>query len=196
MFSLSRDQKIRSLERFLFKNTLNEKAAAENMTHIIGVLIGVKKGMEGDFAAENVDSRVLKRFEKLLTSLGLVVIFERNNLGDFSYLRYFVSTSDKRVHELQDLFLKSNCSNDPAIHAEIGRFLGYPETAIYNFTHYDKFTDERQERLDRNRFYAHSAAHEAEEFEAYEVPIYKYIVKHCPKTAKVLKSESSKRWLD
>lgn len=197
---LKRDKNLRALERFLFKYIDHEEVAAETMAHIVGVLIGVKEAMEGDFPPDYSDSKRFWRMKKLLDNLNLAVIFDRYQFDGHSFTRFYVATSHRRAEKLRDLFRKLSSEGwSPELHTEIGHMLGYPETAIRYFIRSDPadgMSKSRQERTSRNRFYVHSSTYEDAEFKAYEVPIYRQLQKFCPKSTKVLSSHPQTRWLD
>lgn len=195
----NRDIALRRLERFLFRYSESPNAAAETIAQIVGVFIGVKPAMEGDFSAAYSDAKILWRFTKILDELKLCVIFEssQSSTGGKSF---FVARSHKKAAELQAAFRELWCKGPSAeIHTRIGTLLGYPDSAVQYFirAHTENgISDNHMERGARNRFYAHSAAHEDEEFAAYEEPIYRQLSKHCPKTTRILRSNTEKRWLN
>jgi len=195
----NRDISLRRLERFLFRYSDNPNAAAETVAQIIGAFIGVKTAMEGDFSPAYSNAKTLWRFTRILSELKLEVIFEsaQNSAGGKVF---YIAKSHKKCAELQAAFRELWCKGPSAeVHARIGELLGYPDSAVQYFirAHTENgISDNHMERGSRNRFYAHSAAHEDEEFEAYEAPIYRQLTRHCPKTAKTLRSNIEKRWLD
>ena len=195
----NRDISLRRLERFLFRYSDIPNAAAETTAQIVGVFIGVKPAMEGDFSAAYSDAKILWRFTKVLEELKLCVIFEsaQSTTGGKTF---YVARSHKKAAELQEAFRELWCKGPSAeIHTRIGTLLGYPESSVQYFirAHTENgISDNHMERGAHNRFYAHSAAHEDEEFAAYEAPIYKQLVKHCPKATKTLRSNTEKRWLN
>lgn len=195
----NRDISLRRLERFLFRYSDSPNAAAETVAQIVGVFIGIKPAMEGDFSPVYSDAKILWRFTKILEELKLAVFFDssQNSAGGKVF---FIARSHKKAAELQDAFRELWCKGPSAEnHTRIGVLLGYPDSAIQYFirAHTENgISDNHMERGSRNRFYAHSAAHEDEEFEAYEAPIYRQLAKHCPKTARTLRANPEKRWLN
>ncbi len=195
----NRDISLRRLERFLFRYSDSPNAAAETVAQIVGVFISIKPAMEGDFSPVYSDAKILWRFTKILEELKLAVIFDssQNSAGGKVF---FIARSHKKAAELQDAFRELWCKGPNAEnHTRIGVLLGYPDSAVQYFirAHTENgISDNHMERGSRNRFYAHSAAHENEEFEAYEAPIYRQLAKHCPKTARTLRANSEKRWLN
>jgi hypothetical protein len=203
MFMLKRDKNLRSLERFLLKGERNKVGIAKDIASIVGVVIGVKSAMLGTFnESDNVNQHELWLFTQKLNRMDLHVIFYRRRCEMKSYMVYFVARSNKKARELHDAFLELWNKETQESNRRIGELLGYPETAINYYLrmkdeHSDgHFSERHMKSMERNRFYAHSATHEDEEFQAYEVPIYKALQKHCPKTTKLLKTEPNKRWLD
>jgi hypothetical protein len=190
---LSRDKKLRSLERLLLKGDRAKECYARDLADIVGVFIGVKPAMLGTFSAKNEPSQAeCKRFEKRLRALGLVVLFYRRN-----ELCYVIAKSQKKAQEALDAFVESWAHPTPDVNVRIGKLMGYPDTAIRFFAYpHNIYSKEYQARLLRNRFYVHSKAHEDEEFEFYEAPIYKQLSRYCPKATKILRGNEQCRWLD
>jgi hypothetical protein len=76
---------------------------------------------------------------------------------------------------------------------EIGRLLGYPETAIeYFIAEQDIEDEERQRLLGRYQFYVHSPQHHEQEYQAYDAKIFQAIRDYTPKTADIILSRKSK----
>lgn len=198
---LSRDKNIRAIERFIFSHHKSNYAAANAVSDIVGVIIGIKTAAQGDFSGDSVDSKSLWRFTKLLEKKRLCIIFEKHVFDGRTLFYYYVARSHKRAAELQATFNKlwtdvENCSE---YEKQIGELLGYPKTAIRYYIHNcsgDSLSKNHLARSERNRFYAHSATHELAEFQQYELPIYNYLSKHCPRTAKLYRAETKKHWLD
>lgn len=72
----------------------------------------------------------------------------------------------------------------------------YPKTATNDFAKDDDVNDSgRIERMKRNRYYAHSAKYEEEEFRLYEQKLNRAISKLAPKTTENLTENKEKRWL-
>ena len=83
----------------------------------------------------------------------------------------------------------------------VGELLGYPETAVLEYikTSGDASymtSEKRRERMARNRYYAHSEKFEDDEFREYDLPLNQAILKYLPKVAKIMQTDSKKRWLD
>ena len=182
----------------MYKYSARPLTAACDIADIVGVIIDIKPSSMNNLQADLVGENELWRFTKILEKLGLCVIFERRSFGGALDVFYFVAKSHKRAANLQEAFHELwNKGKSKEIDTEVGTLLGYPETAVHYYSlHTDTLSEAHAERASRNRFYAHSSSHEDEEFAQYEVPIYKQIVKYCPKTAKILRSQPGKRWLD
>ena len=176
-----------------------EKASiATDLASIVGVVIGIKPSMLGAFKGADMNERELWLFTQKVQNLGLQIIFYKRTVNEVSYTMYFIGRSHKKAAELRDSFLTLWAKGDSAeIDSRIGELLGYPETAIrYYARKTDHLSERHMQSIRRNRFYAHSATHEDEEFEAYEVPIYRALVRHCPKATRILRAQTEKRWLN
>ena len=87
------------------------------------------------------------------------------------------------------------------VNINVGKLLGYPETAILEYIEassdelYFK-SEKRRERMARNRYYAHSEKFEDDEFRQYDLPLNQAILKNLPRIAKIMQTDPKKRWLD
>lgn len=198
MVMFNRDKNLRAIERFMYKYSVRPTTTACDIADIVGVVADIKPAAFNSLQADLIGENELWRFTKLLERLGLRVIFERRSFGGALDIYYFVAKSHKRAAKLQDAFHELwNKGKSKEIDMEIGALLGYPETAVRYYSSFtDSLSEAHSERAKRNRFYAHSATHEDDEFLAYEVPIYRQLQRHCPKTAKILRAQTEKRWLD
>ena len=200
-------EKIVELENYLF-SVMKEGVAGETMAGIIGVLIGVKPVMAGDFGEKELEKADLTEFMELINSLRLKVLFFNRSLftgNGFKTIEYFYVSKDyKTAKQAHEAFLKLWSTMDDMgqeIEPEewkrttkrIGEILGYPKTAISNFIKEDyDDSEERRERMERNRYYIHSPKHEEKEFKTYDLKINKAISEYAPKTAELfLKNEKN-----
>ncbi|MCQ2571201.1 MAG: hypothetical protein MJ154_03065 [Candidatus Saccharibacteria bacterium] len=193
----NRNKSISSLERFIYKHLGYTESSAYLLSNIIGVLIDVKPSAQCDWPLLKSDIKTLWLLKQKLESLKLVVIFGEN---ESSFKVFYVAKSHKRAELIKKAFENLHDKGASAeIHTEIGKLLGYPDTAVqyYIRLHPEKgMSDNHRAMIIRNRFYAHSLSHEDEEFDSYEKPIYRYLSRHCPRTAKLYQKNAEKRWLD
>ena len=71
-----------------------------------------------------------------------------------------------------------------------------PKTAIIDFIKDDDIENkDRARRMERNRYYAHSAKYEDREFRLYDQKLNMAISNFAPKTAKLFTENKEKRWL-
>ncbi len=203
--------KIIELENFIFKVKEKPNVAAGTMADIIGVLIGLKPAMIGDFSKKELKNMKVEEFEKLLGELGLERIFFENcycfNGKKVTIKDFCISKKVKLAKQTRAAFIKlwSTMDDNGEIldqrnwvktTKKIGKLLGYPKTAIINFIKDDDLEDkDRIERMDRNRYYAHSARYEDREFKMYDQKLNKAISNFAPKTTDLLTKDEKKRWL-
>ncbi len=193
----SRDKRLRTLERFIYKKLGQTEGSAYLFANIVGVIIGIKPVAQCDWPLECAEANTMWLLKQKLEALKLFVLFDGKE-GDNRV--FFVAKSQKRAVQLRDAFQELHDRGaSPEIHTEIGSLLGYPETAVqyYIRLHPEKgISENHRTAIARNRFYAHSLSHEDEEFRAYEEPIYHYLERHCPRTASIYCKNADKRWLD
>ncbi len=115
--------------------------------------------------------------------------------------KFFVSKQSEKAEELKAKFEKM-WSHDWSKREDqdLGRLLGYPETAIIN-THENSQPKGSIQKLKQHfapkadltfdRHYTHSAEHYQEEFESYEHPIHAFLEQYCPKATEELKKEKT-----
>ena len=203
--------KIIELEDFIFSVKEKPGVAARIMADIIGVLIGLKPAMIGDFSKNELKNMKVEKFEKIIAGLGLEsVFFERH---------YYFNGKKKMIHEFciskkvrlaeqthvafVELWSTMNDRGEildqrkwAKVTKKIGRLLGYPRTAINDFTKDNAIENkDRIERMDRNRYYVHSAKYEDREFKMYDQKLNKAISNLTPKTTNLLTKNKKKRWL-
>ena len=203
-------------DRFLTNSCARPLIAADRLSCIMGVVIGVKPACMIDFTEKDTEGMDMKVFESFLTSLGLEFIYDKTELNpeiEPSYTNTYFISKEKRTarmlfdteHELYDHF-DTDEPNAPIIkiiHRKIGRLLGYPETAT------DWFLI-RQEKLDLDELendeiykdlqsfyhFIHSRNNSDEEFEEYDKPIHEAMEKYTPLSAKLMRDNAgTKRWL-
>jgi hypothetical protein len=197
--------KLKKIENYLFWHCKRRFDAASAMSSIIGVIIGLKPSCCCIFSEENLCRFDLMRFIKLLEKLDLKLAFERKLLESEYYLDLYISKSSKKAERLKELF--SDLSkyaygegDRKEINAEIGKLLGYPQTAIdYYVRHTESGTlsESHKERIKKYFYYAHSDKHQDEEFKKYDERLNRAIEKYSPRSAKAMRKKyPNKRWLD
>ena len=202
------------LEKTIFKTLKREDIAADNVADILGVLIDLKPAMTADFGEEEFKILDFEYFKNLISDLSLKIVFlkrpYKSAFKEEVLNYYFISKDETKASSLRELFKslwknideKGNIIDKGAwvdITQKIGGLLGYPETALEEFVRLsdeDIMSETRRARMGRNRYYSHSAEYENEEYESYDKKLNQAIENYAPMTAKVLKFETGKRWLD
>ena len=191
------------IENYLLRNMARKTTAACDVADIVGVYFGIKPTAINDFSMIDMEKVNLDKFSELVQKLGLYILFERHMVDASISQMYFIGKSEKKVCELRDDFHKLwrtpyDSPDKPSLDAEIGLLLGYPESAVRYYTHRDRskaLSEANATRGARNRHYAHSDAHEDEEFRQYDARIHRAMDKYTPRAAKILKADKNKRWL-
>lgn len=202
---------ILELEKFIFAN-VKERRAAAIMADIMGVLIDVKPTMMTDFSEKEFAKMDPQDLINLIEKLGLkcVVSFHFSyHAGHFApTVDFSVAKNLRGAVEVKEAFESLWSTMDEfgqtldkrrwrTATKKIGRLLGYPMTAVKDFLkEEDVESVERQKRMERNRYYAHSAKYEREEFESYDRLINLALEKYTEKSARLLKMDDKKRWTD
>ena len=191
------------IQNYLLRNMARKTTAACDIADIVGVYFGIKPTAINDFSSIDMEKVDLDKFATLVRKLGLQIIFERRMVDASISQMYFIGKNEKKVRELQDTFHQLwrtayDSPDKPALDAQIGGLLGYPESAVRYYTHRDRnkaLGEANATRGARNRHYAHSGAHEEEEFRLYDAKIHRAMDKYTPHAAKILKADKTKRWL-
>ncbi len=191
----------------IFAGTPNK--ATSIISSILGVLIGLKPAAMVMIEVSLLDEYKLRSIVSLFSELNLYTeTSKRDNItpdDDSSYMVFYVSLDNEKAIQLEDYFIKlweiTDNNNQASrrdewemLNIKIGNLLGYPQTAINYFISNDT-SDDWQERLARNRYYAHSREHEEEEYYLYDQKLNKAVNEYAPKTAKIYSTNKSKRWL-
>jgi hypothetical protein len=203
--------KIIKLEDFIFQMEKKPLFAAGVMADIVGVLIDLKPAMLGFFAENELKNFKIEDFDKLLNDLGLKrVYFEKHNYLNGKNLTkkgFCISKKTRLAKQTHKAFFKLWSTMDDRgeildqrkwtkVTKKIGRLLGYPKTAIDEFTkERDIDNKNRIERMNRNRYYAHSAKYENDEFRSYDQKLNRALADFAPKTAALFSKDTEKRWL-
>lgn len=202
---------ILELEKVIF-GVLREGRAASFMADLVGVLIGVKPTMSEFFSEKEFAKLDPQDFLELMKKLGLKCIVSYH----FSYscgrfepsINFSIAKDYKKATQIKEAFELLWDSMDEFGQVinkrqwknatkKIGKSLGYPATAVKDFLN-DEDVDnpDRQARMARNRYYAHSAKHEREEFLSYDRPINLAVEKYAKRSAEILRADGGERWTE
>lgn len=204
--------KVIELENFIFQSRSKVGTAASMISDFVGVMIGVKPVASEYFTAEEFSELDFEHLINLLNQVGLKPLFFKRDyvyMGKLTWIEdVYVSRdiktilnlreySEKLRHSMDDIGQIFNQALWEESSREIGKLLGYPDTAIdYFISNQDINDEERQKLVERNRFYVHSPEHEEQEYQAYDRKIYQALSDYAPKTAKLFSENKSKRWLN
>ena len=199
------------LENLVFEAKKKPAAAANTTADIIGVLVGLKPAMVGYFDFDEYHNFPVEEFIELLEKINLKVLFfkrSRIGLNDSKWEeQIYISSSFELAVKTHNAFEELwNTMDDHGqifdfqkwtnATREIGRLLGYPETATEYFISHRNTNDEnRRKILARNRYYLHSPEHEEEEYQSYDFKLNQAVAELAPKTAEIFTSDKNKRWL-
>ena len=183
------------------------------LTGVLGVLIDLK--LAALLINDRFDDRKLldnKRILEILSKLGVDLVRERLNKFSNEEIEYLYLAKTARVClELQKWhrrFFKSVSEAGEILdkkewieaNYQIGKILGYPETATSEYIRMQIEDIEKDEnyrsRMERNYYYMHSARYENEEFEAYDLRLNLAVNEYLPVTAEIMQANLKKRWLD
>ena len=183
------------------------------LTGVLGVLIDLKPAALLINDKLN-DSKLLdnKRIMEILNKLGVDLVRERLNKFSNEEIEYLYLAKTARVClELQKWhreFFNSMSETGEILdkkvwteaNYQIGKILGYPETATLEYIRMQIEDIEKDEnyrsRMERNYYYMHSARYENEEFEAYDLKLNLAVNEYLPVTAEIMQANTKKRWLE
>ena len=186
---------------------------ASFLTGVLGVLIDLKPAALLINDKIN-DSRLLdnKRILEILNKLGLDLVRERLNKFSNEEIEYLYLAKTVRMSlELQKWhreFFNSVSETGEILNKkvwseanyQIGKILGYPETATLEYIRMQiegiEKDDNYRSRMERNYYYMHSVKYENEEFEAYDLKLNLAVNEYLPVTAEIMQANLKKRWLD
>ena len=183
------------------------------LTGVLGVLIDLKPAALLINDKLN-DSKLLdnKRIMEILNKLGVDLVRERLNKFSNEEIEYlYLAKTARECLELQKWhreFFNSVSESGEALdkkvwseaNYQIGKILGYPETATLEYIRMQIEDIEKDEnyrsRMERNYYYMHSARYENEEFEAYDHRLNLAVNEYLPVTAQIMQANTKKRWLE
>ena len=183
------------------------------LTGVLGVLIDLKPAalLINDRLE---DSKLLdnQRILESLNKLELVLVREKLNKFSNEEIEYLYLAKTVRVClEVQKWhreFFNSISETGEILNKkvwieanyQIGKILGYPETATLEYIRMQidgiEKDDNYRSRMERNYYYMHSLRYENEEFEAYDRRLNLAVNKYLPVTAQIMQSNTKKRWLE
>ena len=205
---------LRELEREVLDFYQKKKMMGVSfLTGILGVLVDLKP------AALVINDRIddcelldNKRILEILSKLGVVLIREELHKFSDKEIEYLYLAKTARASlELQKWhrdFVNSMSETGEILdkkvwteaNYQIGKILGYPETATLEYIRMQIEDIEKDEnyrsRMERNYYYMHSARYENEEFEAYDLRLNLAVNEYLPVTAEIMQANIKKRWLD
>lgn len=202
-----------NLENYIFTHSVSPTRAALMMSSVVGVHIGIKPAAAEDFSSEEMQDIDLGDFIELLKPLGLRAVFyhrtypQGNKLDWFQdiYISRSLNTASNLRQEFETLWNSMDdfgqIIDEPKWQSatrKIGSLLGYPETAVEQFaatTNPNIDDPDRAARMKRHRYYVHTAEHEEQEFESYDLKLNQAIAELAPRTAAELTKNPHKRWL-
>ena len=183
------------------------------LTGVLGVLIDLKPAALLINDKLN-DSKLLdnKRILEILNKLGVVLVREKLNKFSNEEIEYLYLAKTARVClELQEWhreFFNSISETGEILNKkvwseanyQIGKILGYPETATSEYIRMQiegiEKDDNYRSRMERNYYYMYSARYENEEFKAYDLRLNLAVNKYLPVTAEIMQVNTKKRWLE
>ena len=198
---------IAKLENYIFEHKIKPGVAASIVAGITGVMIGVKPATVFLFNADEFTELDPDDCKEAFNQAGLKALFfkheyyERGKITwiEDVYVAHDVETADKlhqafaKLHNtIDDIGQTYNQKGWEEASRDIGRLLGYPETAIeYFIASQDPEDEERKQLMGRYQFYVHSPKHHEEEYQAYDRKIYQALQEYAPKSAKLLIDKKS-----
>ena len=205
-------EKMIKLENYIFEHHKKPGLVAAMMSEIVGVLVDLKPAAIVDFDGDEILGSDPNELIELFESVGLKVLFFKRYVNNFLRVKceveMYVSKDFGLAAKLYDAFgeMRKTIDDFGQVYREaewqkatreIGELLGYPKTAVEEFlVEQDIDNPERQERMARNRYYAHSKEHEEQEFFEYDFKLNKAISEFAPKTLEIKVADKGKRWLE
>lgn len=215
--SIIMEKKIfKELEDYLFEFYEKSIVVAQVVAGIVGVKIGLKSATVFIIKENELKNADIDKMRRLFEENSLELLMFKNKSFDYQekewswYIDCFCAQDCETAKKLHSAFSELQASSDdfgkcfvePAkieeIHREIGGLLGYPETAIDAFIECNRSAkrDEKyQDRMARNRYYAHSLEHEEEEYQAFDKVLNQAVEQYAERSAEVLRANTQKRWL-
>ena len=190
---------IAQIENFLIKNKKKTTGAVSCMTDIIGVLIDLKPATFMFFSSEEMEKTDCLEFKEMLEKVGLKCVFYCHQAlidGLEWSEKIFISKKFDTAIKLRNVFIQMWASSDDfgqvidqktwvKTTRQIGKMLGYPNTAIESFiknkTEHRSGDDSLTVVGGRCKTFAHSKKHLDREIELYDKPLDEAVKKYAPK---------------
>lgn len=198
---------IAQIEDFLIKNVEKTLGAASRMTDIIGALIDLKPAAVVGFSSSEMKKIDCLEFKEMLEKVGLKCVFYYRQMLSFNKLEWheeiFISKDFNTAVKLRNAFIQMWASLDDfgqvidqktrvKATRQIGKTLGYPNTAIGSFirneTEHRSGDDSLTVIGGRCKFFAHSKKHLEKELKSYDRPLDEAVKKYAPKSYKLSKT--------
>lgn len=191
---------IAQIEDFLLKNKKKTIGAVFCMTDIIGVLINLKPAACIAFSSGEMEKTDCLEFKEILEKVRLKCVFYCHQALSVNklewYEKIFISKKLSTAVELRNVFIQMWASLDDfgqvidqrtwvKTTKQIGKMLGYPNTAIESF-----IRNETEHRGDDDsltvvgggyKAFAHSKKHLDREVKLYDRPLDEAVKKYAPK---------------
>lgn len=200
---------ITKLENYIFEHKAKPGVAASIVAGIVGVMIGVKPATVFSFDANEFAELDPDDCKEAFSQAGLVALFFRHEYVERNKITWiedvYVACDTETADKLHQAFIKLHSVIDDMgqiynqkgweeASRDIGRLLGYPETAIeYFIANQDPEDEERKRLMARYQFYIHSPEHHEEEYQAYDAKIFQAIRDFAPKTADIILFKKTKK---
>lgn len=177
----------------------------EAIAEIVGVIIGLKPASLHTLELSPIG---LRNLQTIIANLKLFSLAERlptehNTASNRTLYDIFISRTASAAQELRNTLrswqaLGSLYSpEDQELNLQLGRLLGYPETATKHVT-FGPRTPEGTPCFhpgsDRDRYYVHSPNHYADEYRHFEDILHPALTKLCPTTAQIMRQNTSMNW--
>ena len=198
---------ITKLENYIFEYKAKPGVAANIIAGVIGVMIGVKPATVFLFNADEFAELDPDDCKEAFGQAGLKALFFKHEYYERGritwivdvYVAHDVETADKlhqafaKLHNtIDDMGQVYNQKGWEEASRDIGRLLGYPETAIEYFIASQNLEDEeRKQLMERYQFYIHSSKHHEEEYQTYDRKIYQALQEYAPRSAALLIDEQN-----
>ena len=191
---------IAQIENFFLRNKEREPGAINCVTDIVGILIGLKPTALIDFSSEEMKKVSRSEIKAALEKVGLKCIFYSRKTVSANKLflneMIFVSKKFDSAVKLYNAFIKMWSSIDEIgqiidkktwikTTRQIGKLLGYPNTAIDSFIKNEIRHKSGNDSLviisDKYKNFAHSKKYAEKEVKLYNKPLDEAIKKYAPK---------------
>lgn len=204
-FSVAEKEVRPLVDFFLNQSCTNIEAPLQSLAEVLGAAIGLKPAA---MRFLTLTANEFQTFQNLLHNLHLQFIVEeipRKDApqGHKSY-DFFLSQNFATAQELQTALHASLalgwCPDNPEdqkLSYQIGRLLGYPETAAHYFAYGPRNEEgiiKHRPDSDHDRYYIHSPDHFHTEYEQFEDILHPTIAELAPKAANLMRQNPEYYW--